>query len=294
MGDSEVEAITDADATLGESPVWDGVRQRMLWVDIDAGDVHTFDPRTRHRTRRRYGAPLGFVRLADDGRLVLGRGGNVYLAGSSTSELVAGVEADRRENRLNDSAIDAAGRLWAGTMRRDATGAEGALYRLEWNDGTPTVRRMLDSVGISNGIGWSLDQASMYYIDTATHRVDQIDFDLVTGVLGNRRPFIQTEAARPDGMTVDREGWLWVAFPSHGQVRRYSPTGKLDGVIEFPVRRVTSCCFGGAELDELYVTSARDQNVPPGAAAAGGSVYRCRPGKQGQPANRFTTSRFLP
>jgi sugar lactone lactonase YvrE len=273
---------------LGESPVWDAQNDRLLWVDIDVGDVHSYERGSGRRNRWHVGAPLGSVRLADDGRLVLGLRGAVYLADESaqTTQLIADVDRDELEHRLNDSACDAAGRMWTGTMRLDATGYEGALYRLDWNGGAPAVRRMLDGVGISNGIGWSLDQTRMYFIDTPTHRVDVIDFDLTSGDLGKRRPLVDMEPARPDGMAVDAEGWLWVAVPSHGQVRRYSPAGKLDGVIDFPARRVTSCCFGGAELDELYVTSARDLHAP-GTAASGGAVYRCRPGVQGQPANRF-------
>ncbi len=131
----------------------------------------------------------------------------------------------------------------------------------------------------------------MYYIDTPTNGVDAFDFKQQTGEIANRRTLVNMIDARPDGMAVDSDGFLWVAIPSHGQLRRYSPAGRLDGALEFPCRRVTSCCFGGDGLRDLFVTSARDQEpVSSGAQASpGGAIFRCRPGPAGQPPSLFLT-----
>lgn len=290
MGDSEVEQITEADALLAESPTWDGEGGRLLWVDIESGDVHSLEVETGRRNRWHAGAPLGALGLASDsGHLVLALGGSLYLADEATRtmEVIARLELNKPELRLNDCACDAAGRLWSGSMRIDATGREGALYRVVRERGAISVRRMLDSVGLSNGIAWSPDETLMYYIDTLTHRIDVIDFEPATGELGERRALVDMNPGRPDGMAVDTEGFLWVALPSHGEVRRYSPAGALDGVIRFPVRRVTSCCFGGRNLDELYVTSARDRSTEPGRPPSGGAIYRCRPRSRGVQVHKF-------
>jgi sugar lactone lactonase YvrE len=286
LGDSAVEQLTEPDALLAESPLWDATGHRLLWVDIERGDVHSLHLETRRRELWQIGKMVGSVRPARDGRLVLGLRDGVYLGDESSRRLVriVDIEAERPAHRLNDSACDASGRLWIGSMRIDASGSDGALYRVQFANGAYEATRAIDSIGISNGIGWSLDGTVMFYIDTPTHRIDCFDFNVETGEIANRRPFVNLVEARPDGMAIDSEGFLWVAVPSDGQVRRYSPSGGLDGVLEFPCRRVTSCCFGGDGLRDLFVTSARDREqdsatTPPNP---GGAVFRCRPGPVGQ------------
>ena len=286
MGDSAFELLTEPDSLLAESPLWDAARRHLLWVDIERGDIHSLALETKQRELWHIGKMVGSVRPTQDGRLVLGLQDGVYLGDASSHQVVriADVEPELPAHRLNDSACDVAGRLWVGSMRIDAAGRDGALYRVQFGHGAYEATRMLDSVGISNGIGWSLDSTVMYYIDTPTHRVDCFDFNAETGEIANRRPFVNLVEARPDGMAVDCEGFLWVAVPSDGQVRRFSPSGRLDGVLEFPCRRVTSCCFGGDGLRDLFVTSARDRphdraTRPP---SLGGAVFRCRPGPAGQ------------
>ena len=288
MGDSAIEQITEPDALLAESPLWDESNRRLLWVDIERGDVNSLDLETKRRQLWRIGKMVGSVRLADDRRLVLGLQDGVYLGDESDHQLVriAGVEADRPAHRLNDSACDSAGRLWIGSMRIDASGRDGALFRVEFGDGAYEATRMVDAVGISNGIGWSLDGTVMYYIDTPTNGVDAFDFNALTGEISNRRPFINLVDARPDGMAVDSEGFLWVAIPSDGQIRRYSPAGRPEGVLEFPCRRVTSCCFGGEGLRDLFVTTAKDRE-PTTPESPGGAIFRCRPGPAGQLPSRL-------
>ena len=144
---------------------------------------------------------------------------------------------------------------------------------------------------ISNGLEWSPDGSLMYYIDTATQGMDVFDFDLEAGHASGRRPFIHFEASFgvPDGMTIDAEGYLWVAFYDGWAVRRFSPQGALDRTIELPAARTTSCCFGGADLDQLYVTSARDglSHAQLAEQPHAGALFVIEPGVAGLPTTPF-------
>lgn len=166
--------------------------------------------------------------------------------------------------------------------------AQGALYCIDMTTGA-AVRRVLDEVGTSNGIDWSLDGRTMYYIDTATRRIDMFDFDADAGTIANRRTFVaipETEG-KPDGLIVDEEGFIWVALWQGSAVRRYSPDGRLVQQIDVPVSCPTKCAFGGAALDELYITSARTMLTTPEQRARephAGSVFVCRPGVRGRRA----------
>jgi sugar lactone lactonase YvrE len=184
--------------------------------------------------------------------------------------------------RLNDAKCDPRGRLWAGTMTYDATpGAH--LHRVEqdW-----TLYTMLADVRISNGLGWSPDGATMFFADTPTGVVERFDYDLETGEATNRRSWLQVEPAHgmPDGLCVDAEGGVWLALWQGGVVRRYLPNGELDFIVELPVLNVTSCCFGGADLMDLYITTARDET---GRYPHAGGLFRLRPGVTGLPTTPF-------
>jgi sugar lactone lactonase YvrE len=156
----------------------------------------------------------------------------------------------------------------------------GRLYRLEPDR---TVSVVLDSVTCSNGLAWSPDRQTAYYVDSPTQRIDAFDPDL-TG----RRPFVTVPAedGLPDGLTVDAEGGVWVAFYGGSAVRRYAPDGSVSEVLELPVTQVTACTFGGPALDELYITTSRE-NVADGEQPEAGSVFRARPGVTGLPVLPF-------
>jgi sugar lactone lactonase YvrE len=184
---------------------------------------------------------------------------------------------------MNDGACDIRGRLWAGTMSLDGDTRTAALYRLD-----PDLRltRVLSCISVSNGLGWSPGGTLMYHVDTPRRRVDVFEFDPVDGGLGRRRAAIDVplECGRPDGLAVDAEGGIWVAIWGGGAVHRYNAEGRLDERVELPVSQVTSCCFGGADLDTLYVTSAsRGTSGEPLA----GALFACRPGLRGLPATPF-------
>jgi sugar lactone lactonase YvrE len=189
---------------------------------------------------------------------------------------------------MNDGACDSRGRFWAGTMAGDKTPGAGSLYRLN-PDGR--VKRVLTGLTISNGIDWSLDGHTMYFIDSALGCVDAFDFDEERGCLSNRRHLIEVppEDGMPDGLTVDADGFLWVALFRGAAVRRYSPEGKLQCVVDLPATLVTSCAFGDPDLGTLYVTSAsrgldeEGRHRQPHA----GALFRLRPGVKGRQAEFF-------
>ncbi|MEV5466843.1 SMP-30/gluconolactonase/LRE family protein [Streptomyces griseoincarnatus] len=243
-----------AEAELGEGATWDPATGRLLWIDILNSRVHTYDPATGRRTVRRTGQHVGAVKPRAGGGLVLNLRDGVGLLDPDDTfrwlhrEPVAG-------RRGNDAAVAPDGGLLAGTMRYDEAPGGGTLSRVT-GDGTATV--LLDDVTVSNGTGWSPDGRLMYYIDTPTRRVDVFDFS-GDGTIAGRRPLAEIEegAGFPDGLTVDADGCVWVALWDGGAVRRYTPSGELDRVIELPVPRVTCCAFGGPGLTDLYVTTAR-------------------------------------
>ncbi|MFJ7111600.1 SMP-30/gluconolactonase/LRE family protein [Streptomyces albogriseolus] len=243
-----------AEAELGEGATWDPATGRLLWIDILGARVHTYDPATGRRTVRRTEQHVGAVKPRAGGGLVLNLRDGVGLIDPNDTfrwlhrEPVAG-------RRGNDAAVAPDGSLLAGTMRYDEALGGGTLTRVT-GDGEATV--LLDDVTVSNGTGWSPDGRLMYYIDTPTRRVDVFDAG-EDGTIGGRRPLAEIEegAGFPDGLTVDADGCVWVALWDGGAVRRYTPDGELDRVIELPVPRVTCCAFGGPGLTDLYITTAR-------------------------------------
>jgi sugar lactone lactonase YvrE len=289
-----VELVLDAKARLGEGAVWDADRQLLYWVDIEGYAVHAFDPATGRDQSFALGDSVGTVvpRAKGGVALTLGRAfATLDLETRRLSVLVEpGEEKARRGNRFNDGKCDPRGRFWAGTMAVSEATAAGALYRL---DPVGSVHRMLEGVSISNGIVWSLDRDLMYYIDTPTREVAVFDYDDPTGAIANRRVAARFPAGHgwPDGMTMDAEGLLWVAEWDGGCVSRWDPaTGKLARRIKIPVSRVTSCAFGGPDLEELYVTTAWSRLDPDRRRAQpqAGGLFRLRPGVKGVPAFSFT------
>jgi len=285
----QAELLLDAKAELAEGPCWLADRERLLWVDIMAGHVHVLDPATGDDRVVEVGQPVGAAVPADDGRVALAvRDGFALLdLDDGRVETIAGVELERSGNRMNEGKCDSAGRFWAGTMALDVRRGAGALYRL---DAGRRVERMVDGVSISNGLGWSLDDRRMYFIDTLEDRIDIFDFDLATGAIANRRPFAAIEGAgHPDGMTVDAEGCLWVALWGGGRIVRFLPDGTEAGGVEVPASQTSSCCFGGPDLMDLYITTAWQHLPPERREPHAGSLFRCRPGVAGQPPSAYRT-----
>jgi sugar lactone lactonase YvrE len=245
-------------ADLGEGTRWDGERGELLWVDLLAGVLRTAVPdhggRLVTTTELRLDVPLGaaaplvdgsgWVIAAGDGFALLSRAGEVRWLDRPEA-------ASAGATRMNDGACDPSGRFWAGSMAYDNTPGAGSLYRLD-ADGAVTM--VLQHVTISNGLGWSPDGKTLYYADTGAATIDAFSFDARSGALTNRRTLVRDSPA--DGLTVDDEGYVWAAIWGGGEVRRYSPTGLLDGIVRIPASQVTCCCFGGADRQTLFVSTA--------------------------------------
>lgn len=284
------EVAVEAKDLIGEGPSWDRAQASLLWTDIAGQRIHRLDPATGGTWTRPLEQMAGAVLPRAKGGLALCLQDGVYLTDSDDGELraLAAVEPDDDSTRLNDVKTDRAGRLWGGTMALDARAEAGALYRIT---ATGEVTTVASPTTISNGIEWSPDGSLMYYIDTATRRLDVFDFDLRRGIAVERRPFIHFDESLglPDGMTVDAQGGLWVAFYDGWAVRRFTPAGQLDRTIELPAARTTSCAFGGPALDRLFVTSACDglSRAQLAEQPHAGGLFVIEPGIAGLPITPF-------
>ncbi|MFH9075259.1 SMP-30/gluconolactonase/LRE family protein [Streptomyces alboflavus] len=264
-----VEVVLHAAAAFGECPTWDAADGSLLWVDLNRCEAHRLRPADGSDTALRFDQPVaaakpragragGLVLTLRDGVAVTGPDGAVHMVTDWSAEGVRG----------NDTGVDRRGRLWVGTVAGDA--APGWLGRLS---GDGATHRVVTDTRLSNGIAWSPDDRRMYFVDTPTRRVDVLDYDLASGTAVNRRPFVDLADVEgvPDGLCVDADGGVWVALFRGGAVRRYTPEGRLDREIRFPVSLTTACGFGGPDLTELYVTSAR--RAPDHDEPLAGSVF---------------------
>lgn len=257
---STVELVLDAKAKLGEGPIWDADRQLLYWVNILDNELHIYKPSTEQDRVIDVGQYVGTVVPRRAGGVMLALHNGFAHLDLETEQLtpLTDPEVHLPDNRFNDGKCDAAGRFWAGTMSLKGGKKVGSLYRL---DPDHTVHKMLEEVTTSNGIAWSFDNDIMYYIDTPTGTVDAFDFDLETGTISNRRTVITFPdgVGKPDGMTADSDGMLWVAHWGGGRVTRWDPhAGQLLQTVEVPAPNVTACAFGGSDLDQFYITTARN------------------------------------
>lgn len=290
QGEAEQSAqlMLDARARLGEGPRWIAERGELLWLDIYGRRMHLTDPSTREDNHwalnELVGAAAGrterdAVLAAPNGLLSLD-----YASGQTTRLFSLPLPSGARPN---DGFCDPEGRLWTGCLVEPTYPASaGRLLRID-PDGDVSVQ--LEGIRLANGAGLSPDCDRLYFIDSLLHRVDAFDFNLDRGVLGLRRTFAEIDPAEgiPDGLTVDRDGGVWVAIFGAGRVRRFTPRGEPDGDVVLATENVTACTFGGGQLDTLYITTAvwgPDGNAStPGA----GGVFAARPGFTGLPSHRF-------
>lgn len=289
--ESKPELVLDARALLGEGPVWDARRGVLHWVDIEGFLVHTFDPRSGRDRAVPVGEHVGCLAPRARGGLVVALRRGLAVLDPETGALEPRVAPPGHgpELRFNDGKTDPEGRLWAGTMDLSFRPGAACLWRL---DADWSLHRMVEGVTISNGLAWSRDAATLYYIDTPTRAVVAYDYERATGAIAGRRVVIQVPEAMgfPDGMAIDASDNLWIAQWDGGCVGGWDPRrGRLRERIDLPVRRPTSCAFGGPRLDELYVTTAR-QGLDPATLAKeplSGGLFRVRPGAQGRAGVEF-------
>lgn len=246
--------VYPAQNILGEGPVWSVKEQAIYWVDIDGKKIQRYSPTTKNYET--FSMPIKVTLLAfrKTGGFICGTENGFYFWDADTQKMdfITHPESGKKESRFNDGKVDQMGRLWAGTMT--SQGATSSLYRM---DGDLSVTTMVSNITISNGIGWSPDKTIMYYVDSLRYVINAFDFDIWHGTISNQRPFVQldTDFGVPDGLTVDREGYVWCAIYDGWKVMRYDPFGRASAEIKMPVSRPSSCAFGGKDLDELYITS---------------------------------------
>ncbi|PHN04591.1 SMP-30/gluconolactonase/LRE family protein [Flavilitoribacter nigricans] len=283
MKKAQLELKTDA--ILGEGSIWNAETQELYWIDIEGKKLHIYDPATRKNRTLDLPTRIGTVVPAGKDRALIGLEDGVYAIDTRTGEIsrFAAIEADRPGNRLNDGKCDPAGRLWIGTMSLEEEEGAGTLYRVD-PDGA--VSPQIRNVTISNGIVWTSDHRTMYYIDTPTGQVRAYDFDLASGSISNERVAVEIDESEgfPDGMTIDAEDMIWVALWKGSAVARFDPrSGKLLEKIEVPALKVPSCAFGGPELDTLYITTASIDMSPEQQTQFpdAGSLFSVKPGVKG-------------
>ena len=269
----------------GEGPLWHG--NRLLYVDIEAHKILSFDPVTGKETIWDVGQRVGTVVPRASGGLVWAGDDGFFFMDETTgvSTPIADPELGIADNRFNDGKCDPAGRLWAGTICLTKR-AEASLYCLHTD---LSVERKFGPVTNSNGIVWSADARTMYYIDTPSKKIRAFDFDNATSAIRSERVLWDTsaDASSPDGMTIDSEGRLWIAFCHGGKVVCFNPaTQQAEQQIDFPCIETTACAFGGADLGDLYVTTG----IKPGLKEEhAGRLFVCRPGAKGVPAFAFAS-----
>ena len=283
------EPVGDVTAVLGEGPYWRPEDEALLWVDVVRGHLHM----TRVQLGETVTIELDTVSAAFPavgGGLVTAGGHRLMLRATRPGEGWAGriiAEAPVRDGvRFNDASVDPAGRVWVGSMDIKEKEPLGTLYRL---DSGGTLTPVVKGATVSNGIGWSPDGTRMSDNDSPLRRIDMFDYDQATGEAYQGRMFADLSGADgfPDGLTVDADGYVWVAMFAGGALRRFTPAGHQDAVIPLPVSQPTSCAFGGPGMADLFVTTAyRDLSEAQRAAEPlAGRLLRLRPGPVGLPSS---------
>ncbi len=240
---------------IGEGPLWHEAEQALYWVDIAGKTINRYWPASKSHDSFDLGVEVGVIAFREAGGCIAAgnTGYSFWSPDTNKLEPIGDPEADNPESRFNDGKVDRKGRFWAGTMTPE--GAVSALYRM---DEDYAVHTMETGLTISNGIGWSPDNAVMYFVDSMRYVIFSYAFDFESGEIVDQAKFVEVlpDYGIPDGLTVDSEGCVWCAFYGGGKVTRYDPKGKKMLEVPLPVSQPTSCIFGGQDYKDLYVTSA--------------------------------------
>lgn len=291
MSQKTAEMIADAKALHGEGPLWDPEKKLLYWIDGMGGKIHIFDQSKGQDTAIDLGKDIGCIVQRERGGLAAALRTGFCFIDTQTYEvtLISNPEKGVESNRFNDGKCDCMGRFWAGTMATDEHTPSAALYCMGEDLNIKTV---LKDVVISNGIAWNSDSSIMYYIDSPTKEISAFDFDYKNGELSNRRTAVKIPEGEgvPDGMTIDEEGMIWVAQWGGFKVSRWNPqTGEKLDEIYVPAECVSSCAFGGVNLDELYITTARLSSSEETLEAypQAGGLFLYKPGVKGAKIYKF-------
>lgn len=289
--DIEAKLVLEKFMELGEGPFWDEAEQALYWVDTDLKCVHKYCPYDNKNTVYQFEEKIGAVVKESEDTLVAAMETGFYRIhqNDGTLECIANPEKDKPDNIFNDGKCDCCGRFWAGTVHKNELEGKGTLYMLSPDC---NCEARYGNITISNGIAWSEDYKTMYYIDTPTYRVTAFDYDAKTGTISNERTAVKfdSEMGMPDGMTIDRDGNLWVAMWGGWSVLKCNPiNGEIIGKVKLPVANVTSCIFGGKNLDILYITTAKAELTEEEKKQQryAGGLFQADVGTTGFPCNRF-------
>lgn len=288
--DLQAELVLDAKAMLGEGSIWHPKEKKLYWLDIEGKIVHVYDPLTKEDKQFPVGSRVGTIVPVQGGGALVALQNGIQELNTKTGRLKFLLNPLPDTNlRFNDGKCDPSGRFWVGTLALDSRRKGAVLYRF---DRDKSIHLMLDSVSISNGIVWTSDKKTMYYNDTPTGTIQGFDYDDKTGEISNRRVVVRIPrgTGAPDGMTIDAEGNLWVALWGGGCVGKFNPlTGELLQKVIVPAPNVSSCAFGGKDLETLYITTARVyvnaqklKDFP-----LSGGLFCVKPGVKGVPAEFY-------
>lgn len=288
----EVELVLNVKCTIGEGPSWDERTNTIYFIDLLGNTIYSFDgSRVLKRVLKEN---IGAAVVRERGGMVAVTMTGYYLVDFPDGEVkqICDPEAGRENSRFNDGKCDAKGRFWAGTMSRalDSGYGEALPESALWcMDTKQQVSLKLDKVIQGNGMAWTPDNRKMYFIDSQTYTVQEFDFDLEKSAISNGHVVVQVprEMGLPDGMTVDSQGMLWVALWGGGAISRWNPaTGELLEKISIPAKNVTACTFGGENMDELYVTTAKLDTNEEEYPYAGG-LFKIKMDITGVPSYRY-------
>lgn len=281
-------------AKLGEGAYWNHQTQEFYWVDILGKELHIYNPATKVDRSLPTPSRIGTVVPQSDSTAVVALDDGVYIMNTNTGEItvLSEVEKEMTVNRFNDGKCDPNGNLWVGSMHLKESAALGSVYKIS---STGETTKMIDSVTISNGIVWTKDASTMYYIDTPSAEIKAFDYDKNTATISNERTAVKVpvEMGFPDGMAIDEEDMLWVGLWNGNGVVRFDPsTGNLLSKIEVPAHNVTACAFGGPNLDKLYITTAsvdmtKEESIKYPMA---GSIFVADPGVKGVKSDFFAAT----
>jgi sugar lactone lactonase YvrE len=291
------ELIYQTQVICGESPVWDEVNQRLYWADVVNGIVYIFNPINGSNKAYNTGQVLGSITLCERGGLLLSCARGFFFLDPDTSKMepAIGQEILPAGHFFADGKCDPQGRFWAGTYQQDITEAIGVLYSLE-ND--LSVKKRAENFILSNGLAWNIAKDKFYFIDSIAKCVYMFKYDSISGDLTNQQILkkFSGDTILPDGMTIDTAGFLWIALFNAGKVIRIDPaTGETNFEVLVPsAKQVTSCTFGGKDLNELYITTARELEGPYGIPEDdlrfqynAGGIFKAKLPFKGLPAIRF-------